>query len=588
MTTPLTSPSLNPAFPIYGADTSAWSQAVDFDRYKSAGCTFVINKGSQGKMVDPYFITNYTRARTAGVYVSSYHLLLPAGQVAIADQVNLYAELVANYPHDFVPWVDYEGSTGAPVTADLVAFVDGFEQKTGREIGLYSAQWKLAMANSALPTRLGAMKFWVAHYTTTVTGPRLCLPLRQWHFWQWTDSFPADNLGFPATGERAVDLNYFNGSLDMFLAFCGRPTAPTEAEQMQQRALWQVPAPPLVKDNTGMPVQRLQEILLRQSFLTPIDQASGPGMFGPRTFTALSNMQTALRITASGIYDDKTRDAVITQYYGVTPPDLPPAPPPAGPADTVLEERSYFSGHAQYKRYRANVERGAVQYHVLRVDLSNSNIMVSPKPSKLTFVHSFLAQYGMDVAINGDGWSWPRRLGFPYLQTSGFNASRKQVYGPQGTEQTLYIDKSDRASLRRPTASQGGVWHALSFPNLLVNKGVMANGLTTIATDARMSLGFTQDNHYAIIIAVDGVPNPDAAHRTGMTLSELATRMLAQGAWIGANLNGGASATLVIRDETDRKPRILNNPCGGQSVTVGGSEFKLDKVANHFGIKLTP
>ena len=34
------------------------------------------------------------------------------------------------------------------------------------------------------------------------------------------------------------------------------------------------------------------------------------------------------------------------------------------------------------------------------------------------------------------------------------------------------------------------------------------------------------------------------------------------GAWIGSNQDGGGSTTLVIRDEVDGQPTILNQPCG--------------------------
>ena len=68
---------LNPDYKVFGADTSFWSLELDFEKYKSAGATFVIIKALHGKNVDPYFIRNYARARSAGVYVSSYQWLVP-------------------------------------------------------------------------------------------------------------------------------------------------------------------------------------------------------------------------------------------------------------------------------------------------------------------------------------------------------------------------------------------------------------------------------------------------------------------------------------------------------------------------------
>ena len=102
---------LDPNYKVFGADTSFWSLELDFDKYKAAGASFVIIKALHGKNVDPYFIRNYSRARSAGVYVSSYQWLVPGSQLSIKDQVQAYAAILQDYPHDFVPWLDYEAGT---------------------------------------------------------------------------------------------------------------------------------------------------------------------------------------------------------------------------------------------------------------------------------------------------------------------------------------------------------------------------------------------------------------------------------------------------------------------------------------------
>ena len=81
-------------------------------QYKAAGASFVIIKALHGTTLDPYFKRNYSRARAAGVRVSSYHWLLAEGEAPIRDQVQAYAELLRDHPHDFVPWLDYEGEAG--------------------------------------------------------------------------------------------------------------------------------------------------------------------------------------------------------------------------------------------------------------------------------------------------------------------------------------------------------------------------------------------------------------------------------------------------------------------------------------------
>ncbi len=309
---------LNPDYKVYGADTSFWSLELDFDKYKSAGATFVIIKALHGKNVDPYFIRNFSRARSAGVAVSSYQWLIPGSQLSIKDQVQTYAALLQDYPHDFVPWLDYEGGTGSADGSDFSAYVDLFRQSTGRDIGVYSGYGKLIEPRSAIPERYATMKFWIANYS--VAFPRIPKPFTNWDFWQFTESMPAAAYGFPADGERAMDMNYFNGSLETFKAFCFPATGGTSDQQREQQIAWEVPQPTLVKGNTGIEVLKLQDLLVKFGFMTVAQVATGPGTFGPRTSASLINMQAALGLPTTGTYDDATRAAVIDRYYTEQPP----------------------------------------------------------------------------------------------------------------------------------------------------------------------------------------------------------------------------------------------------------------------------
>jgi GH25 family lysozyme M1 (1,4-beta-N-acetylmuramidase) len=92
----------------FGADTSLWPPGVDFDKYKLANASFVIIKALHGVNIDPFFSRNYARARAAGIPVSTYQWLLPESVRPITEQVRTYADLLRDFPHDFVPWLDYE------------------------------------------------------------------------------------------------------------------------------------------------------------------------------------------------------------------------------------------------------------------------------------------------------------------------------------------------------------------------------------------------------------------------------------------------------------------------------------------------
>ena len=81
-----------------------------------------------------------------------------------------------------------------------------------------------------------------------------------------------------------------------------------------------------------------------------------------------------------------------------------------------MEEKRLFNGNAVYRRVRCPLEPGRSPYHVIKADLTNAEMFVTPLPLGLSFVPSLLDKHGMDMAINGDGWT---TIGLP-----GFHASR--------------------------------------------------------------------------------------------------------------------------------------------------------------------
>ena len=569
----------NPSYQVFGADTSLWSLEVDFDKYKAAGAAFVIIKALHGTHIDPYFSRNYSRARAAGVPLSTYQWLLPGSETPISDQAQTYADLLRDYPHDFVPWLDYEGEVGA---RDLIRYLDLFQQLAARRIGVYSTFARLNDASPALPERFSSLGLWIAQYSTGF--PPVPRPFKNWDLWQFTENMPGGALGFPEDGERNVDMNYFNGTVDTFRAFCDPRQAGTPEQQLERRIQWEVPTPPLAPDDQGIQVLKLQDLLVRFSFLTTAQVSVGPGIFGPRTKAALMNMQAALDLPSSGLYDEAARAAVIARYY--TLENFPPievTPPTPVPDDLPVEERPMFDGNALYRRYVVTLERGQVQYHVLKVDLTNAEIVITPPPKGLAMVPTFLQEHGVDIAINGDGWTRASFLTGRGIQTTGENASRGKIYGRSENQASFYFDRENRVSTRRPPARD--IWNALSFPNLLVENGQPFSRITRADIDPRTALGISRDGRYVILVTVDGMETNDEKTRSGMTFTEVATILVRHGAWIGSNQDGGGSSTLVIRDERDGGVTILNEPCGEIPYTCRGKLYRIRPVANHFGIR---
>jgi hypothetical protein len=295
-------------------------------------------------------------------------------------------------------------------------------------------------------------------------------------------------------------------------------------------------------------------------------------------------MQTTLGCPSSGIYDEATRAAVIGRYYG---------PDAAGPIEVTtsglvpdsepVEERAMFDGNALYRRYVARMPRGDVVYHVLKVDLRNAEILVTPPPKGLKLVPAFLEEHRMDIAVNGDGWTMRRTIGGHRVQTTGENASRGKIYGPRENQMAFHIDAQNRISRKRPATRD--IWNAISYPNLLVEEGQIFPRITRADIDPRTAIGFTQDGRYAILVAVDGAETYNAKTRSGMSFTELAFVLIRHGAWMASNQDGGGSTTMAVRDDQDGEIRILNEPCGEAPYVCRGRTYSLRPVANAFCIR---
>ncbi|WP_428940459.1 phosphodiester glycosidase family protein [Fontivita pretiosa] len=81
----------------------------------------------------------------------------------------------------------------------------------------------------------------------------------------------------------------------------------------------------------------------------------------------------------------------------------------------------------------------------------------------------------------------------------------------------------------------------------------------------RTVIGTTRDGSKLILLVVDG-RRPGVS--VGMTGAELADEMLRLGCWDAINLDGGGSATLVIRDPQSDELKIMNQPSDGRERAV--------------------
>lgn len=230
--------------------------------------------------------------------------------------------------------------------------------------------------------------------------------------------------------------------------------------------------------------------------------------------------------------------------------------------------------------------------HVVTVDLDASGIgfLVTPGlpgqdlPLRARKTSQFLAEFGVQVAINGDFptpfyshtlWDYYPHGGDP-VTVRGLASSQGVVYASgQSGWSSLYLSRDNQASFNEP---RGEIYNAISGRPMLLQEGRMAAELESYGfpdkLHPRTAVALDRNSRRLIIVVVDGrQPN----YSEGVTLAELAEIILEYGGHTALNLDGGGSSTLVAEGDTDH-PQVLNSPIDNR---VPGRERP---VANHLGV----
>jgi exopolysaccharide biosynthesis protein len=193
----------------------------------------------------------------------------------------------------------------------------------------------------------------------------------------------------------------------------------------------------------------------------------------------------------------------------------------------------------------------------------------------------FLNEFGVQIAINGDGFHpWWSRGPLDYypqpgdpVTPNGYAASNGKAYSQrEGREPVLYISRRGDLSFRKPSQ----VFNAIAGDRYLVLGGEKEAGLDNNERDPRTAIGFNKNGRWLYLVVVDG---RQPFYSAGATFDELADILLAHGAYFGMSLDGGGSTTMVIEGDYG-EPVFLNSPIDQY---VPGRERP---VANHLGVYL--
>ncbi|RJP49875.1 MAG: phosphodiester glycosidase family protein [Anaerolineaceae bacterium] len=229
--------------------------------------------------------------------------------------------------------------------------------------------------------------------------------------------------------------------------------------------------------------------------------------------------------------------------------------------------------------------------HVIVIDrrLQDAQFIVTPPGDveggtvKARTTSEFLEEFGLQVAINGDGFfPWWSRSPVDYYPHSGdpvtpngFAAYRGTVYADglqnEKPEPTLYVSRRNELTfLRQP----GNIFHAISGDRMLVLGGEIVPGLDDEAIQPRTAIGVNRNGRYVYLVVVDG---RQPFYSAGATFRELAELMRDLDAHFAMTLDGGGSSTLAVEGE-DGNAVVLNSPVDNY---IPGRERA---VANHFGV----
>jgi lysozyme len=203
------------ALPIQGMDVARYQGAIDYSKVRAAGVHFVYMKGTEGKdYVDPAFLTNWARAKSAGMAHGVYHFMTWCSTAA--EQAAWFKK---NVPYDATalpPVLDLEWNHGsscknkfsrADVLEKVRVMLKAMEEHTGKLPIIYT---DIPFHHDILEGEHFDNPFWLR---STAAEPPDRYSNRRWMMWQWTQTGVLNGV----VGE--VDRNAFYGDENDWTVF---------------------------------------------------------------------------------------------------------------------------------------------------------------------------------------------------------------------------------------------------------------------------------------------------------------------------------------------------------------------------------
>jgi GH25 family lysozyme M1 (1,4-beta-N-acetylmuramidase) len=208
-----------------GIDVSHWSGLVDWAAAVAGGIKFAIIKFMDGVILSDFAEANYAGALHAGLLVGAYQWL--RSELSEGRQAKAYAAMLKDMPVDIPPAVDYEqsprGKKYNPNIFNLYSMLVPLVSLIKRTPMIYTSPGFWGGAGSSAQLYAGCW-LWEANYKVKTPGAIATWPNGP-EIWQFTETGEGARYGVPKFGERAVDLNYYRGTIEDMIRWCGEVPA---------------------------------------------------------------------------------------------------------------------------------------------------------------------------------------------------------------------------------------------------------------------------------------------------------------------------------------------------------------------------
>jgi hypothetical protein len=248
-------------------------------------------------------------------------------------------------------------------------------------------------------------------------------------------------------------------------------------------------------------------------------------------------------------------------------------------------------------------ENPPLHLHVVKIDLRNPDVSLhvsrggpdpdgsGPWSTTLQTVRAMAERDNLDIAINGDyfynrdtkkvfGQLLKYPLGSPAspVGTAMTDGVLWSMGGTGASRASLVVDDKGTVRIEAFKKFPQGTTQIISG-DLLVDHGVPA--LEKQEPPApRAAVGIDRTGTTLFLLVVDG-RRPE--YSLGLSRPEMASELIRLGCWSGLGLDGGGSATLIMRDDKGEL-QVMNRPSDGYQLAIPLSIER--PVASALGIRL--